>query len=247
LGGTTRPRARGDRVNRRDTLIAGGTLAAMGAAALVRAQTPGRTYRVGFLGYTAANTAHDERVVAAFVQHLRELGFCEGRNLVIEWRYAEGNNERYAEFGVEMARWDADLVVASSGAAARAVVTASRDMPVVVTAVGDPVRSGLVVSLSHPGGQVTGIANFADELVPKRLELAPYRGFGVTLSYGPEYAAIFHRAAEYVARILNSAKPADMPMEQPTKFEFVVNLKIARSIGLPIPRQLLLRADDVIE
>lgn len=289
----------------------------------------------------------DDATWNAFVSRLRELGFAEGGNLVIEQRFAEGRAERYVDFAVELVKLDADVVVATSGTAARAVLAASRTMPIVTTAVPDPVRSGLVASLARPGGQVTGISNLADDLVPKRLELlkasvpaageigfarcpdcmltagasaaevsalkaanesaarslgvklvpldvnakqdfdavaatlrrrrpdalligatpinvalrddwlaiaaelrlpmlAPYREFGAMLSYGPNVVAIYRRAAEFVVRVLQGTHPGDLPMEQPTKFEFVVNLQIAKSIGITIPPSVLLRADDVI-
>jgi putative ABC transport system substrate-binding protein len=312
------------------------------------AQIEGKVYRVGYIGFTATSTPEDERTWAAFVGRLRELGFAEGRNLVIEQRYAEGRSERYAEFATEMLAMKADLVVVAGGAAARAVMAVSRTLPIVMTAAPDPVRSGLVASLARPGGQLTGISNLADELVPKRLELlkaavpaagrvafarcprcaltagmstaevdallveqeaaarslgvkwlpinineaqdfeqaaamlrgarpdalliganpinvalrsqwlafaaeqrlpllAAARGFGAMLSYGPDFAATYAMAADYVAKILKGAHPGELPMEQPTKFEFVVNLKIAKALGITIPESLLLRADEVIQ
>lgn len=330
----------------RRTLIGATTALAAGLAA--GAQDSSRSYRIGYLGYTAVNTGEDERVISAFVQRLRDLGFVDGRNLVIEWRYAEGHNERYAEFAAEMVRLKADLVVAASGTAARAVMTASQTMPIVTTATPDPVRSGLVARLARPGGQLTGLTNLADDLVPKQLELlkaaipsakrvalarcpecgttsglsadevqklqlereaaakslnvmlfaldvnaaedfdkvtatlrrerpdaillganqtnsalqarwlalahelrlplfAPFRGFGAMLSYSADYSAIYRRAAEYIGKILNGAYPGDLPMEQPTTFELVVNLREARAIGVTLPPSFLLRADAVIE
>jgi putative ABC transport system substrate-binding protein len=324
--------------------IISGLACALGTAA--PAQVPGRTYHIAYFGATAKNSAEDDRVVAAFINRLVELGFVEGRNLTIDWRYAEGKNERYAEFAAEMRDKGADLVVANS-TAAHAVVEASRDIPVITMGIIDPLRTGLIASFAHPGGQVTGMSSFAGDLVPKRIELlkaavptiskialarcpecgrmaglssasidaafqsyresarslgitlipvdinqaaefseaaaliegkqadgvllmpnpmnlklrddwvafeaghripvmTEYRGDGCLLSYGPDYAAIFRRVAEIAAQILNGAKPGDLPMEQPTKLEFVVNLKVARTIGLTIPRSALLRADDVI-
>ena len=321
---------------------------ALTCGARVRGQAPGRPHRIGYLGYTAVNTPDDERMLAAFRQRLRELGLVEGINLAIEWRYAEGRLDRYDEFAAEFVRLGVELVIVCSGAAARAVMKTSRSLPVVAVAVPDPVRSGLVASLAHPGGQVTGISNLSDDLTPKRLELlkaavptatrvavarcprcvlssgqspaelhamydeqaaaaralgvtlivldvddkhgfdaveelllrerphallvnptpvnvalrnewvalaavqrlpmmAPYRGFGAMLSYGPELAAIFRSAADYVARILGGAKPADLAMEQPTRFEFVVNQWIAHAFGITIPKSVLLRAEEVIE
>ena len=150
--------------------IIGGATAFIAVLA-ARAQVPGRVYRVGYLGYTATNTPDDDRVWGAFVQRLRELGFAEGRNLVIEQRYAEGRDERYAKFAAEMVALKTDVVVAGTGTAARALMSASPALPIVTTGVPDPVRAGLIVSLARPGGQLTGISNLADELVPKRLEL----------------------------------------------------------------------------
>ena len=311
------------------------------------AQVPGRVYRIAYLGYTANDSPEGVRIWKAFVQRMRELGYVEGRNLVIEQRFAEGHNERYAGFVAELLPTRLDLVVASNGSAARAVMDASRSMPIVTTAIPDPVRAGLVASLAHPGGQLTGISNLADDLVPKRIELlkaavpaaariafvrcprcamtagaseadvralqaeheaaarslgvtwlpvdvndaadfaaaaatlrrerpdallvgatqinvalrnewlafaveqrlpmlTPYRA-GAVFSYGPDLAAIYRRAAEYVAKILAGARPSELPMQQPTQFEFVVNLKMARAIGLTIPPSVLVRADEVIE
>jgi putative tryptophan/tyrosine transport system substrate-binding protein len=311
------------------------------------AQQAGKVYRVGWLGFTAANTADDERNVAAFKQRLGDLGFVEGTNLVIDWRFAEGHNERYADFAAEMVKRKADLVVAGGGTAVRALMSASRTLPIVTFAIPDPVRSGLIASLARPGGQLTGISNLATDLDPKRLELlkaalpaakriamarcpacqataglssdemgaltarleaaarslnvallqlevnsaddfgkavttlrrelpdalligatqinaalherwvalaaeqrlpmlAPYGGFGAMLSYGTDYVDVMRKTADYVARILRGANPAELPMEQPTKFEFVINLKIAKALGLTIPQSVLLRADEVI-
>jgi putative ABC transport system substrate-binding protein len=325
--------------------IISGLACALGATAL--AQVPGRTYHIAWFGFTAKNSADEDRFVAAFINRLVELGFVEGRNLTIDWRYAEGRNERYAEFAAEMRDKGVDLVVTGTSTAAHAVVEASRNIPVVAFGMGiDPLGTGLVKSFAHPGGQVTGMSNFNGDLVPKRIELfkaavptvskiafarcpecgrlsglssasinaafesyresarsigitlipvdinaaadfsaaiafiesehadgvllvatqinsklrddwlafeaahrvpvmADYR-FGGLLSYGPDYAAIFRRVAEIAVQILKGAKPGDLPMEQPTRLEFVVNLKVARTIGLTIPQSALLRADDVI-
>jgi putative ABC transport system substrate-binding protein len=332
-------------IRRREIIAA---VSAVAAQERVRALTPGRTYRIGYLGYTAAHNTDDERVLAAFRRRLRELGLDDGGNLVIEWRYGEGRLDRESEMAAGLVRAGVELVVVASGSAARAVMQASAALPVVAVAVPDPVRTGLVASLAHPGGQVTGISNLADDLTPKRLELlkaavpaatriaiarcprcvlaagesadglkalyerhaeaarvlgvtlialdvndrqdfqaarallererpaalllnatqvnaalraewatlattwhlpamAPARGWGTLFSYGADVAAIFRLAADYVARILDGARPADLPMQQPTRFEFVVDLRVARAIGVTIPQSLLLRADEVIE
>ena len=329
---------------RRRQLVASTAACVLGIPA--RGQLPGRTYRIAYFGFTATNSADDDRTVAAFVDRLAELGFVQGRNLIIEWRYAEGKNERYAEFAREMVQLRADVVVTGTSTAAHAVVEASRTMPVVTFGINDPLRTGLVASLAHPGGQVTGMSNFSGDLVAKRIELfkaavpsmtklalarcprcgllsglsaasikgaldryredaqslgvslfpldinadtefaaavallknetpggvllmptqinaklrgewaqaqaslriplmSDYRGSGCVLAYGPDYAAMFRRIAEFAARILNGAQAGELPMEQPTKLEFLVDLKAARTIGLSIPQSVLLRADDV--
>ena len=326
------------------SLVGGMALSALPARAL----TPGRTYRIGWLGYTATNTAEDERLIAAFKQRLRELGLVEGGNLLIIWRYAEGRMDRYDDFAAEMVKLGVDLVIATSNIPALAVMRASRDMPIVHISASDPVRGGLVASLARPGGQNTGIASLTADLTLKRLELlkaaipsakrvaiarcpvctmangmnaaqvtsfyesqdAAARALGVTLlslelnsaaefdaagatlrrerpdallfgpnpvnaalrgqwlafaatqrlptfgsafrsgsmlSYGADQAAIFHRTAEFVARILDGAKPGDLPMEQPTVFEFVIDLRVAKTLGLTIPQSVRLQATEVIE
>ena len=320
----------------------------LGAATLAWTQVPGRTYRVGYLGFTASHAPAELRDWNAFVQRLRELGYNRGGTLVIEDRYSEGPNEKYADFAAEMVKIRADICVVSSGAMARYVMGLSRAMPIVAISLSDPVRAGLVTSLARPGGQVTGLSDLSDELVPKQLELlkaavpsaqriayarcpycamsaglsrtelralyaaqdaaahalgvalvpadlndvrnfdaiaaamrrervdalliganglnvllrdqwiafaaqhrlptlASYRGFGALLSYGTDFAAIYRRAAEFVAKILGGASPGELPMEQPTRFEFVVNLKIAKELGLTIPPSVLLRAHEVIQ
>ncbi len=320
-----------------------------GAATLSRAQVAGRVYRVGYLGFGANTTPNDFRIWAAFVERLRELGYNEGGNLAIEERYAEGRFERYAEFAAEMIKLKADVIVATSGNSARAVMALSRSMPIVTTFTpADPVRAGLVASLARPGGQLTGLTTLGVELVAKHFELlkaalpsvpriayawcprcaqdsgysvpevavllseraAAARSVGVTLvpldvntatdfeaasamllseragalvlgstpiafalrerwrafaeqqriptigessgmgtmfSYGADVAAIYRRAAEIVAKILGGAAPGELPMEQPTRFTFTIDLKLAKAMGLTIPQSVLLRADEVIQ
>ena len=325
-------------------IAAGLALAGLSAQAL----TPGRTYRIGWLGYTGTNTAQDELALAAFRQRLRELGLVEGGNLLIIWRYAEGRMERYDDFAAEMVKLGVDLVIATSNIPAQAVMRVSRDMPIVHKSANDPVSTGLVASLAHPGGQNTGIASLNIDLVPKRLELlkaaipsatrvtmvrcmacalssgqipafiatrfdgyiATARRLGITLqlldvsaatdfavasatlrrdrpdvlmilpnpttvalrgqfvalaaelrlpifgsaaryghvlSYDPDWSAIMRRTADFVARILDGAKPGDLPMEQPSVFEFVIDRRIAKTLGLMIPQSVRLQATEVIE
>jgi putative ABC transport system substrate-binding protein len=299
-------------------------LAAVAAASLASGQAPAGAHRIGYLGYTAVNTADDERLLAAFRQGLREKGLVEGGNLVIEWRYAEGRLERESEMATELVAAGVELVIVASGSAARAVMKASAVVPVVAIAVPDPVRAGLVASLlkaavpaatriamarcprcllsagtdadgvkalyaayadaaraqgvtlvaldvndrhdfeaagarlqrERPGAlllnatQVNGAlrAEWAALATTLRLPtMAPVRGYGAMLSYGPDYAAVFRRAADYVARILEGASPGELPMEQPTRFEFIVDRRVARAIGARLPQDVLLRADEVIE
>ncbi|MBB3179291.1 ABC transporter substrate-binding protein [Variovorax sp. Sphag1AA] len=324
--------------------LVSGFACAIGTAAL--AQVPRRTYRIAYIGLTAKNSADDDRILAAFIHRLGELGFVVGTNLTIDWRFSEGKNERYAEFAKEMRDKGVDLVVGNS-TAARAMVDVGGNIPVVMFGVIDPIGTGLVASFAHPGGQVTGMSGFSGDLVPKQIELlkaaAPgvtkialsrcpecgrlsglstarieatfesyrerarslglsaialdinavtdfpaavstiksegvngvlllpqqvnaglrddwvafeaeqripvitgYRGLGCLLSYGPDGVALFRRLAEMVVQILNGAKPGDLALEQPTKLEFVIDLKVAKAIGLTIPQSALLRADEVI-
>jgi putative ABC transport system substrate-binding protein len=312
----------------------GVTLAApLGAGA----QQVGKVPRIGVLG-NQPNPPWD-----AFRQGLSELGYVEGRNVVIEWRWAAGRNERHAANVAELIQLKSDIIVASGTAAALAATRATSTTPIVTTTVGDPVSMGLASSLSRPGRNLTGLVNVAPELGSKRLqilkEIAPYTSrvtafvdptsvievrsteslqraatsLGMTLvtvetrqaadfeqtlasigkershamfvgdtpmnflhrqlitelalkhhvvgvygerlfvesgglvSYAASYNDLYRRAASYVHKILNGARPADLPMEQPTKFELIINIKTAKTLGLTIPPSLLLRADQVIE
>jgi putative ABC transport system substrate-binding protein len=315
----------------------GGGAAAWPLAA--RAQRPGKLPTIGFLG--PATPSVEGQRVAAFVQRLRELGWIDGRDLAIEYRWAEGRNERYAEIAVEFARLRVDAIVTSGGAVPSAK-KATSDIPIVFAIAADPVGSDLVASLSRPGGNVTGFSTQVTDLARKRIELlrevvtglrrlavianigypaaslemeevnAAARALGLEIvkleirraedlapaieglkggaealyvvsdplmntnririntlalagrlptahsfreyvevaglmSYGPNVPELFRRAAEYVDKILRGAKPADLPVQQPIKFDLVVNLTTARALGLTIPEAFLLRATDVIE
>ena len=323
-------------MRRRDFIVFfGGGLAAWPLVA--RAQQSGKIWRIGFIAHRY------EKFYDPLFQGLRELGYVEGQNLIVERRYAEGHAERFQEFADEMVRLKVDAVIVVTTPAAFAVRNATTTIPIVHPAAIDPVGTGLIASLAHPGGNITGLAVLNAETSAKRLELlrevvpglsrgavlwnsanpanglawketegagralgvalqsqevrAPkdfegafaaiaqqhpdillvlqdaltleYRkeiiGFalreripgmyvgkewveeGGLMSYGDRLPERYRRAADLVDRILKGAKPADLPVEQPTTFELVVNLKTAKAIGLALPPAFLARADQVIE
>jgi putative ABC transport system substrate-binding protein len=314
-----------------------------GAAAwplAARAQQAGKLPTIGFLG--AATPSTTSPWVAALVQRLREFGWIEGRSIAIEYRWAEGRAERYAEIAAEFVRLKVDVIVTHSTAAVVAAKQATSVIPIVFTNAGDPVANGLVASLARPGGNVTGLSIQGTDTAAKRLDLlrevAPgvrrlaimgnvgngavvlemeeirataqtlglevtaleirraeditdafevlksradalyispdalintnrirlntlvlgarvptmtsvreYVAAGTLMSYGANFPDLWRRAGEFVDKILRGAKPADIPVEQPTKFDLVINLTTAKALGLAIPESFLLRADEVIE
>ena len=304
------------------------------------AQPPAKMARIGYLSPTSGL----QPAGAAFQQGLRDLGWMEGQNITVEYRWAAGQVEQLAALAVELAQLPVEVIV-TVGAATAAAQRATPTIPIVFVGVGDPVASGLVRSLAQPGGNITGIANWNDVLMGKRLELlkeivpglsrvvalwykaqatsgmpralreleqaagalalplhivevqglqaleevgsaltttqadalmvvpsalffqqrtrlvefmaqhrlpAMYEGrefveAGGLIAYGPSLPALWRRAAHYVDKILKGTKPADLPVEQPTQFELVINLKTAKALGITIPPTLLFQADEVIQ
>ena len=326
--------------NRRKLIVA------LGAGALAAplgslAQQKGKVWRIGFLG--AATASGSARRVEALRAGLRDLGYVEGKNIVIEFRWAEGNYERLPQLAAELVRLKVDVLVTAGTPSILAAKSATTTIPIVMASGGDPVATGLVTSLARPGGNVTGMAGFSPELMVKRLELLkdvfprarqvavlfnpdnpshikislpvmdaaakslklelhqfgargpsefesafaamakrrvdavvtsqdsmrtdnagaianlaakmrlPSVGFpefaeaGGLMAYGVNRVEFFRRAAYFVDRILKGARPGDLPVEQATRFETVLNLKSAKALGLQFPQAVLARADRVIE
>ena len=306
------------------------------------AQPAGKVYRIGRLS-TGSPLHEFKPIVEAFRQWLRDLGYVEGQNLVLEDRYAEGSRERLRDLAAELVRLQVDVIVAGGGAAIRAAQHATRTLPIVMAGTSDAVSQGFIASLARPGGNITGLSDLSAELPGKRLEIlketlpqsvriavlanpvsiyyelwmnnlsVAARALGLQLhivelhradeldsafaamtregaealivlpdstlinnvggqiadlaathrlptmyawrqvvaagglmSYGPSPLDTSRRAATYVDKILKGANPAELPVEQPTKFELVINLKTAQALGLTIPPTILFQADEVI-
>lgn len=316
-----------------------GTVAATRLAA--RAEKLSKLQRIGFLGNSTSTL--EANLVGAFRKGLRDLGYVEGQNVLIEYRWAEGSYERFPSLITELVDLKVDVIVTAGTPAALAVQRIAPSIPLVMVAVGDPVGTGLVASLARPGGNITGLTSIAAELDGKRLQLLKevlptvsrvavlwnpdnayqiddekqvraaaemlrisvlsmgvrtskeldnafvvilreradallvladrlflhnrgriadfvianrlpgmnaYRELvdaGGLMSFGPNYEVMHRQAAAYVDKILKGAKPADLPVEQPEKFDLVISLKTAKALGITIPQSLLLRADEVIQ
>lgn len=330
----------------RRTLITHVAFGLVAAPLTSHAQLAGKVRRIGYLapGPSSPSDAAGIRAFQSFRQGLRELGWVEGQNIVIEYRFAEGRFDRLPDLAAELVRLKVDLIVATTTPAAAAAKNATATIPIVMVSVGDPVGLGLIASLARPGGNVTGQAfSVGTEIFGKQLELlkevvptvrrvailsnpanpshalaisnvkAAARSLGVELQLlevrdpdefdgafaamvkervgallvvsdpmfglhaarlanlagknqlpsmhgvrqmvdpgglihcGPNLPDLFRRAATYVDKVLKGAKPADLPVQQPTTFELVINMKTAKALGLTIPQSVLLRADEVIQ
>jgi ABC-type uncharacterized transport system substrate-binding protein len=313
----------------------------LAVAVIAEAQQAGKVYRIGALRIGSVSSAP---TIEAFRQGLRDLGYIEGKNIIIEYRYAEGKLDRLPELAAELVRLKIDVILAAGTQTTTAAKQATSTIPIVAAGAGDLVGTGLVASLARPGSNVTGSTRMSTDLSGKRLELLkevmpkasrvavvwhPFPGSqdekevqeteiaaralkirmqnvpvrvadelqrayatmekeradaliilggaftsvhrrqlldlaaknrlpsmceesqwandGCVMSYGPDLPYLYRRAAYFVDKILKGAKPADLPVEQPTKFELVINLKTAKQIVLTIPPNVLARADRVIK
>ena len=201
--------------------------------------------RVGLLGI---GSDEQSPFFEVFRQELRERGWVEGQNIVFEDRSRVEGYQRLPDVAAELVRLKADVIVTTNTTGAIAVKKATATIPIVTMMGTDPVQVGLVASLARPGGNVTDVADLAAKhRLPAIFDSRAYVEAGGLMSYGSDTKAIYRGLAGYVDRILKGARPGDLPIEQPTKIDLVINLKAAKALGLAIPPAVLARADEVIQ
>jgi ABC-type uncharacterized transport system substrate-binding protein len=217
--------------------LLGGAAAAWPLAA--RAEQGERIRRIGVLMGLAAEDAEAQERIAAFAQALQELGWTDGRNLQLEYRRGAGDPDLTRKYAAELVALAPDVILASGGTVVGPLLKATRTVPIVFTQTPDPVAAGFVASLAR-----TLAAQYR---LPAVYSYRYFATGGGLISYGPDPIDQYRRAAGYVDRILKGEKPADLPVQAPTKFELAINLKTAKGLGLTVPPALLARADEVIE
>jgi putative tryptophan/tyrosine transport system substrate-binding protein len=198
----------------------------LAAPLAIEAQPTGKVDRIGVLEMVDA--ASNEANLGAFRQGMGALGYVEGQTFVIEYRSADGRPERLSDLATELVRLEVDVLVTRGTPATLSAKQVTQTIPIVMASSGEPVLEGIVATLTRPGGNVTGDA-------------------GGLMSYGTDRRDLYRRCATYVHRILTGARPADLPIQAPVKFELAINLRTARTLGLTIPPALLRRADYVIQ